>query len=108
MTITIWSLVHDVHDMAFASLLYDKGSRAKGASLSAPPSLLSPPSPPSQRSSTKSTLKRWLDNYSENDICTLVKKMLNWLESGHDQYEELASRHVASKPTNLLNDFSPA
>ncbi|KAG6286665.1 hypothetical protein E4U46_004675 [Claviceps purpurea] len=55
-----------------------------------------------------STLKRWLDNYSENDICTLVKKMLNWLESGHDQYEELASRHVASKPTNLLNDFSPA
>ncbi|KAG6154189.1 hypothetical protein E4U37_002301 [Claviceps purpurea] len=76
--------------------------------LSAPPSLLSPPSPPSQRSSTKSTLKRWLDNYSENDIYTLVKKMLNWLESGHDQYEELASRHVASKPTNLLNDFSPA
>ncbi|KAG5939988.1 hypothetical protein E4U60_000664 [Claviceps pazoutovae] len=33
-------------------------------------------------------LKRWFDNYSENDIYTLVKKMLNWWESGHDQYEE--------------------
>ncbi|KAG6043748.1 hypothetical protein E4U39_004175 [Claviceps sp. Clav50 group G5] len=34
----------------------------------------------------------------QNDIYTLVRKMLNWWESGH-------SRHVVSKPANLLNDF---
>ncbi|KAG6220330.1 hypothetical protein E4U25_001048, partial [Claviceps purpurea] len=67
--------------------------------LSAPPSLLSPPSPPSQRSSTKSTLKRCLDNYSENDIYTLVKKMLNWLESGHDQYEDTFTLKERLKPS---------
>ncbi|KAG6171964.1 hypothetical protein E4U51_008033 [Claviceps purpurea] len=71
--------------------------------LSAPPSLLSPPSPPSppsQRSSTKSTLKRCLDNYSENDIYTLVKKMLNWLESGHDQYEDTFTLKERLKPSH--------
>ncbi|KAG6174134.1 hypothetical protein E4U51_003176 [Claviceps purpurea] len=50
-------------------------------------------------------LKRWLDHCSNNDIYKLAKKMLNWWESDHDQYQEFASRHVASKPTNMLNDF---
>ncbi|KAG6143714.1 hypothetical protein E4U38_003605 [Claviceps purpurea] len=37
-------------------------------------------------------LKRWLDHCSNNDIYKLAKKMLNWWESGHDQYQEFASR----------------
>ncbi|KAG5962536.1 hypothetical protein E4U58_003841 [Claviceps cyperi] len=40
-------------------------------------------------------LKRWLDHYSKTDTYTLAEKMLNWWESGHDQYQEFASRHVA-------------
>ncbi|KAG6072716.1 hypothetical protein E4U16_005172 [Claviceps sp. LM84 group G4] len=32
-------------------------------------------------------------------------KMLNWWQSGHDRYQRLASRHVGSKPAELLNDF---
>ncbi|KAG6049101.1 hypothetical protein E4U33_000905, partial [Claviceps sp. LM78 group G4] len=52
-----------------------------------------------------STLKRWLDHYRKNDHLKLVRKMLNWWESGHDRCQKLANRHVASKPAELLNDF---